>query len=130
MNQFLKSNNIREIIRFVLVGILATFIHYAIYLCFNLFVVQWLAYSIGYGISFLINFYLSSTFTFKSKANLKKGIGFGVSHAINYGLHIVLLFLFLHFGIPDEYAPIPVFAIAIPVNFLLVRYVFKSKKLS
>lgn len=130
MSRIINSANIREIIRFVLVGALATVIHYALYLIFNLFLANWLAYSIGYGISFLINFYLSSTFTFKSKANIKKGIGFGISHAINYGLHISLLFIFLHIGIPDEYAPIPVFAIAIPVNFILVRYVFKSKKLS
>jgi len=31
-------------------------------------------------------------------------------------------------GIPKPLAPIPVFAIAIPVNFLLVRFVFKRKE--
>ncbi|MEO4840452.1 GtrA family protein, partial [Bacteroides uniformis] len=29
---------------------------------------------------------------------------------------------------PKPLAPIPVFAIAIPVNFLLVRFVFKRKE--
>ncbi len=119
----------KEFIRFGIVGVLATGIHYGIYLLLNYIMVQWLAYSVGYGISFLCNFYLSSIFTFKSKASIKKGIGFGVSHIINYVLHIVLLTFFLKLGLSDEFAPIPVFLIVIPVNFLLVRFVFKSGKL-
>lgn len=118
-----------EVFRFVLVGILATLIHYGIYLILNIFIITWIAYSIGYFISFLFNFYLSSIFTFKSKATIKKGIGFGISHAINYGLHIILLAIFIQIGIPQNYAPIPVYMIAIPVNFLLVRFVFKSRRI-
>lgn len=126
MNDF---NKYKEFFRFGIVGILATAIHYGVYLLLNLIMISWLAYSIGYGISFLCNFYLSSIFTFKEKASLKKGIGFGISHGINYLLHIVLLSLFLKLGIKEELAPIPVFAIAIPVNFLLVRFIFKSGKI-
>lgn len=121
--------NYNELIRFIVVGILATVIHYGLYLFFNLILVSWLAYSIGYAISFLFNFYLSSVFTFKAKASIKKGIGFGISHGINYLLHIVLLSLFIKLGIKEEFAPVPVFAIAIPVNFVLVRFVFKSGKI-
>ena len=119
----------QEQIRFIIVGVLATIIHYGLYLIFNLIFVSWLSYSIGYGISFLCNFYLSSVFTFKAKASIKKRIGFGICHGINYLLHIVLLSLFLKLGLKEEFAPIPVFAITIPVNFLLVRFVFKSGKI-
>lgn len=128
----LKINNYtkyKEFLRFGLVGILATLIHYSIYLILNLIIVSWIAYSIGYGISFLCNFYLSSVFTFKEKATFKKGIGFSISHGINYLLHIVLLSLFLKLGMKEELAPIPVFAIAIPINFILIRFVFKSGKI-
>lgn len=118
-----------EIFRFILVGLIATFIHYSIYLIINIIVVAWLAYSIGYFISFIFNFYLSSVFTFKSKASIKKGIGFSVSHAINYGLHIVLFSFFRNMSIPENYAPIFVYMIAIPVNFILVRFVFKVNKI-
>ncbi|MDN0071330.1 GtrA family protein [Bacteroides caecigallinarum] len=118
-----------EFIRFGIVGVLATGIHYGIYILLNYAMIQWLAYSIGYGVSFLCNFYLSSVFTFRSKVSIKKGIGFGISHLINYLLHIVLLTIFLKLGFSDEFAPIPVFLIVIPINFLLVRFVFKSGKL-
>lgn len=119
--------NIREIIRFGIVGIIATIIHYGIYLALNLIIVSWIAYSIGYGISFLGNFYLSNRFTFKTKPTFKKGIGFGLSHFINYLLQVILLSINRKLGMPDKYAPIPVFCIAVPINFLMVRLVLKSK---
>ncbi len=70
----------QEIIRFCIVGVLATGIHYGIYLLLNRFILVWLAYTIGYVISFICNFYLTSIFTFKSKATIKKGIGFIFCH--------------------------------------------------
>lgn len=123
------SSKYQEQIRFIIVGVLATAIHYGMYILLNLIIIPWLAYSIGYAISFLCNFYLSSKYTFKSKASIKKGIGFGISHAINYLIHITLLSIFIKIGISEELAPIPIFAIAIPVNFILVRFVFKSGKI-
>lgn len=118
----------QEIIRFCIVGILATGIHYGIYLLLNQFVLVWLAYSIGYAISFVFNFYMTSVFTFKEKATVRKGIGFVFSHIINYLLHILFLSLFIWIGVGESYAPILVYLIVIPINFLLVRFVFKSKK--
>ena len=118
-----------EPFRFVLVGGLATLIHYGIYLVLNLVMVVWLAYSIGYGVSFLCNFYLSSVFTFRAKPSFRKGVGFALSHAVNYGLHLLFLSLFLRMGMAEAYAPIPVFCLVIPINFLLVRFVFKSGKI-
>lgn len=121
------KQNFYEIIRFGIVGIIATIIHYGIYLALNLIIVPWIAYSIGYGTSFLCNFYLSNKFTFKTKPTIKKGIGFGLSHFINYVLQVILLSVFIKLGIPDKYAPLPVFCIAVPINFLMVRFVLKSK---
>lgn len=118
----------QEIIRFCLVGTLATGIHYGIYLLLNQFVLVWLAYSIGYAISFVFNFYMTSVFTFREKATVRKGIGFVFSHLVNYLLHIFFLSLFIWVGVQENYAPILVYLIVIPINFLLVRFVFKSKK--
>lgn len=119
----------QEIIRFCLVGTLATGIHYGIYLLLNQFVLVWLAYSIGYAISFVFNFYMTSVFTFREKATVRKGIGFVFSHLVNYLLHIFFLSLFIWVGVQENYAPILVYLIVIPINFLLVRFMFKSKKI-
>lgn len=118
-----------EVIRFGIVGLLATTLHYGIYYLLQNYIPIYIAYTIGYILSFIANFYLTAFFTFRSVPSWKKMIGMGGAHVINYVLHIILLNLFLFIGIPNIWAPFPVFAIAIPVNFFLVRFVFKHQKL-
>ena len=115
-----------EFLRFVLVGLLATALHYGIYRLLNLVIPANPAYAAGYILSFLINFFLTSAFTFKKKATVRKGFGFGLSHLVNFTLHMVLLNVFLFLGMNEAWAPIPVYCICIPVNFLLVRLVFNK----
>ena len=122
-------NKRREFFRFILVGVLATATHYGIYFFLCVLMLPAIAYTIGYAISFILNFYLSNIFTFNTKPTVRKGIGFGISHFINYLLHIGLLSLFIWIGVPERWAPLPVFALVVPVNFLLVRFVLKSKKI-
>lgn len=120
-----------EFIRFCVVGVVATAVHYGIYLLL-IHIVDipngwWtnLAYSIGYLTGFVCNLWLSAHFTFKEKITAKRGIGFTVSNVVNYSLHLLLLNLFIWIGLPENIAPIPVYCIAVPVNFILVRFVFK-----
>ena len=116
-----------EFIRFVMVGILATALHYGIYFLLQRFINVNIAYTLGYALSFIANFYLTAYFTFGKKPSWSKAFGFGGAHLFFYLLHIGLLNTFLWLGLSKTLAPIPVFAIAIPVNFLLIRFVFKRK---
>lgn len=118
-----------EILRFGIVGISATALHYGIYFLLQRLINVNVAYTIGYVLSFIANFYATSYFTFGTSPSWKKLFGMGAAHGVNYLLHIVLLNLFLWLGVPKVWAPFPVFAIAIPVNFLLVRFVFKHKNM-
>lgn len=124
-----NSPIIEEAFRFIFVGILCTLLHYGLYYLMQLIINVNIAYTLGYFISFAINFWLTSRFTFETLPSWKKLFGMGGAHVVNYILHIILLNLFIHIGIPQEWAPIPVFTIAIPINFILVRFVFKNKKL-
>ncbi|WP_321334903.1 GtrA family protein [uncultured Bacteroides sp.] len=119
----------KETSRFAFVGIICTVLHYAIYYILKEYIGFNIAYTIGYVSSFFLNLVLSSKFTFHAIITVKKCFGFGLSHLINYGLHILLLNLFVYIGISKTLAPIPVYAIAIPVNFILVRIVLKSNRL-
>ena len=126
MEKMLKRKQLGEMVRFVLVGGFATLLHYVLYLLLK----QWLevnvAYTLGYVVSFVANFYLTAFFTFRSAPSWRKLVGMGGAHGVNYLLHLALLNLFLFVGMPSTWAPLPVFAIAVPVNFLLVKYVFKK----
>ena len=120
---------VKEFIRFGVVGVLATALHYGIYYFLQSFINVNVAYTTGYVISFIVNFYLTSYFTFGTTPSWKKLVGMGGAHLVNYLLHIILLNVFLYLGVSKAWAPVPVFAISIPVNFLFVRFVFKHKKL-
>lgn len=122
----MNSTTLREAIRFCIVGVLATIVHYGIYLLLKGVINVSVAYTIGYVISFIGNFVLTNVYTFMTQATAKKGIGFVICHVINYLLHIGLLNVFIWLGVPSSLAPIPVYCIVVPVNFLLVRKVVKT----
>lgn len=124
----------KEMIKFGAVGVFATLLHWAIYY-FILYLLGDLAsnkiytnfaYFTGYSISLIANFYLTTYFTFKSTVSFRKFAGFCAAHGVNMLLHFLLLNLFLYLGVSEKVANIPVFLIAVPINFLLVRFVFKK----
>ena len=115
-----------QAIRFCIVGVMAVAIHYVIYLLLKQWMVHVVAFAIGYFISFIANFFMTAKFTFKKDATTKKGVGFLGAHIINFILQTSLLQLFLWLGVNENFAPIPVYCIAVPVNFMLVRFVFRK----
>ena len=96
-----------ELVRFGIVGVVATAVHYGIYRG--------------------LMTYMAPCFTFRSRASLSNGVGFGAAHVVNYILQMLLLNVYIRFGIPEDVAPFPVYAVAVPVNFMLVRLVFTRK---
>lgn len=125
---FNTRDKIYEFIRFVIVGIIVTGVHYGIYYLLKNYINYNFSYTIGYLLALIINFYLTAFFTFKEKSSWKNFLGMVGAHGINYLLHMALLNIFLFLGLSKDIAPFPVFAIAVPVNFILVRFVFKYKK--
>lgn len=147
-----------EFVRFFVVGVGATLVHLGVYLLLNeMFGVGesaplalTLTYTTGYIVSFVCNYLVSLKWTFRTRGSMKKGLGFAFSHAVNAGMHLLLLNLFrvlgagtalvalLQFmcpwlidilpvlGRPESLLPFPVYAIVVPINFLMVRYFLKK----
>ena len=84
------------------------------------------ANTIAYIASFVFNFIASTRYTFRVKANAKRGAGFTLSHIINYTLQTVCLNLFVGMGLTKQIAMLPTLCVCIPVNFLLVRFFLKK----
>ena len=121
----MKREIFGEIFRFAVVGTISTLMNYVIYWILQHWINVNIAYTIGYVLSFIVNYWLTAHFTFHEKASAKNGIGFGGAHLFNYCLHIALLNFFLWVGLSRELAPLGVYAIAVPTNFIFVRFVFK-----
>ena len=117
-----------EILRFGVVGVAATLLQYLIYWVLIFVLNPTLSMAIGYAISFGFNFLSSTRYTFRVKASARRGAGFAFSHAVNFLLQMLTLNLFLWLGMSKQWAPLPMFCICVPVNFLLVRFFLKNKK--
>lgn len=97
-----------QFIRFFVVGVGATLIHWGAYVLLNLLFQltegQTLAlsctYAAGYIISFIANYLLSVKWTFRTEGSVSKSIGFAFSHLINFTMHLGLLnlFMWMHAG--------------------------------
>ena len=106
------QNDFWRVARFGLTGTLCSALHYGVYCLFLLFCSATLA----------------TYFTFQKKPTKHNFLGFVGSHILNYFLEISLLHLFLWMAVNQWLAPILVMAIAVPVNFLLLRFIFVRNK--
>ena len=113
----------KRFIRFAIVGTIAWVILYAVYYLFLRLLGHTVSYTIGYIVSFIVNYLLTVKFTFEVEASAQNGVGFVICHFINWLLQLLLLNLFIYLGMNDKIAPIPVMAISVPVNFVMVRFV-------
>ena len=94
-----KRQKLGEVVRFAIVGGIATVLQYVIYLAAmpllaNLIpalgnsdhTLATVANTLAYILSFIFNFIASTRYTFKVKANAKRGAGFTFSHIVNYSM--------------------------------------------
>ena len=116
-----------QFVRFCANGVLAVAIQYGVYLL----LVQWInpfaANTVGYAVSFCVNFIITSYWTFRSRPSWRKLAGFGGSHIVNYVCQQAFLALFLWAGIAKEYAAIMAMGSAVPVNFMILRVIYNKK---
>lgn len=134
-----KRQKLGEVVRFAIVGGIATVLQYVIYLAAMPLLASLIpalgnsdhtlatvANTLAYILSFIFNFIASTRYTFKVKANAKRGAGFTFSHIVNYSMQTLFLNLFVGLGLAKQMAMISTLCICIPVNFLLVRFFLKK----
>ncbi|MDO5571622.1 MAG: GtrA family protein [Bacteroidales bacterium] len=118
----------KQFIRYLIVGTIATIIQYGVYYLLINILNPSISYSIGFILSFFANYLLTTYFTFEQTSSWRKLFGFAGQQAFNYLFQLSFLNLFLYIGVQKELAPFPVFAIALPLNFLILRLVFGKKR--
>lgn len=125
-----KLKQIPEFLRFVMVGLFATGLHYGIYFVLQKFIQVNVAYTLGYVLSFVANFYLTAYFTFGQPPSWKKAFGFGGAHLTNYLIHIGLLNLFLRFGFFPSVGSHPSVSHCHSGKFFISEVCFQTKVIS
>lgn len=121
-----QGNKIGELLRFGVVGLGAALLQYLLYWLFIQAIHHSVAITVSYVISFVFNYYASTKYTFKVQRNTQRGAGFALAHSVNYLLQLSTLNAFIMAGVSQELAPLPMFAVCVPINFLMVRFFLKN----
>ena len=127
----------RSAVRFVLVGAFGTGLQYGIYyLLLEIFQSQWpevviltyLAFTIGFVMEMICNYFLTSFYTFRVRPNWKNAGGFLVGRAINYVIQLLFLNLLIWLHMSEEWAGIAAIALAGVINYFVLLPFYKDKK--
>ena len=119
------NTKVQEVMRFCMVGVVAVAIQFACYYLLIDFCGHNIALPVSYLVSLSFNYLLTLRFTFKVSSNTKNGVGFIVSHCVNFALQFLFLNFFIGLGMDRRWAIVPVFMVCVPINFILVRLSMK-----
>ena len=119
-----NDERLRQFVRFGVVGVLSSAVHYAIYYLLLFVLTASISYIIGYLVSFVGNYFFTNCYTFRTNPSWKHFAGFAGSHAVNFGLHVVLFNIFLWLGMHQLVIPVFVMGICVIVQFTILRWVF------
>lgn len=122
------NGEVWRVLRFGITGTLSSLLHYGVYCLSLLFLNYNVSYTIGYLVGLVFNYVMTARFTFRKRASRRNAIGFAGSHVLNYLLEMVLLNVFLHLSVSEWLAPVLVMVVVVPINFLLLRFVFVSRR--
>lgn len=116
----------REFVRFAVVGAISFLLHNVVYLALTCLGVNLtLAYTLGYLSWALSNYLLSTYVTFCTRITLRRAVGYAISIGLYYLVQLAIFSLLQLTPTPEILVTPIVYAIAFPINFVMVRRVMK-----
>lgn len=120
---------ILEFIKFTIVGFINTFSNYAFYLLFmNICLIQYkMSYILGYILSLVGSYFMNTYFTYKERFKIKTFLLFPLTYIPNFIIQFVGVILLVDYmSINDAIAPLITTVVAMPITFIVMRYVIKK----
>lgn len=127
----------RSAVRFVLVGAIGTGVQYGIYyILLGIFQYKWpevgvltsLAFTIGFVVEMVLNYFMTSFYTFRVRPSLKNAGGFIIGRTLNYFIQIGLLNILIWLHMSEEWAGLTAIALAGVINYFVLLPFYKDKK--
>ena len=116
----------RDALRFVVGGGLNTAVSYSMYLLLNLVLPYMYAYGIAYVMGILFSYVLSAKWVFRVGMSWKTFALFPLVYAVQFSLTSGLVWLLVEKAhISETLAPLLAIGAALPVTFLMSRYILK-----
>lgn len=127
---FLSKDEMRQFIRFCIVGGICALIDAAVFYAVRLIAPYQVALVSGYVISLSVNYLLTVYWTFRTRSSVRNLVGIVGAHMFNlFVVRMGLMFLFVELiGLSDSIAYLPMAAISAVTNYLVIRTVVKYSK--
>lgn len=117
-----------QIITFAVVGVVNTATYYGLYLLLLRYLPYLAAHVVAFVLSMVGSFFLNAKFTYRIRPTWRKFLLFPLTNATNFVITTVGVYVIvdvLHVG--SEFAPLMASAAAIPVTFVVSRWVMLPK---
>ncbi|MFI9806919.1 GtrA family protein [Streptomyces sp. NPDC052301] len=121
----------RQIATFAVVGVINTATYYCLYLLF----LTWLPYLAAHVLAFVLSmvgsFFLNARFTYRTRPTWRKFLLFPLTNVTNFLITTVGVYVIvdvLHAG--NRFAPLLASAAAIPVTFVVSRWVMLPRSIA
>ena len=116
-----------RIFRFCAVGAINTGVYYGLYALFRQVCFYLLAHVVAFLAAMVLSYFLNCYFTFRIRPTLRKFLLFPLSNATNLLAQTAGLSLLVGaVGMNPEYAPLPAAVVAIPMTFVVARFVLAA----
>ena len=127
---FLSKDEMRQFIRFCIVGGICALIDAAVFYAVRLIAPYQVALVSGYVISLSVNYLLTVYWTFRTRSSVRNLVGIVGAHMFNlFVVRMGLMYLFVELiGLSDSIAYLPLAAISAVTNYLVIRTVVKYSK--
>ncbi|MGW7525214.1 GtrA family protein [Streptomyces sp. NPDC054783] len=121
----------RQILTFAAVGVINTAVYYCLYLLFLIWLPFLAAHVLAFALSMVGSFFLNARFTYRTRPTWRKFLLFPLTNVTNFlittaGVYVIVDVL--HAG--SRFAPLLASATAIPVTFVVSRWVMLPRSLA
>jgi putative flippase GtrA len=121
----------RQILTFAVVGVVNTAVYYCLYLLFLTRLPYLAAHILAFVISMVGSFFLNARFTYRTRPTWRKFLLFPLTNVTNFlvttaGVYVIVDVL--HAG--SRFAPLLASAAAIPVTFVVSRWVMLPQSIA
>ena len=123
---FFKKPHKKQVVGFVIAGLLSTLIMFCLYVVLHLFINYQYAYLIAYSIS-VIALYFMNILVFKGIMSVKTFLEFPLIYLLQYLVGAASLEFIVRLGFSITFAPLLVVIVMLPITFLLNRMVLLRK---
>lgn len=119
------SRGLMEFVRFCIVGVIATGIDAALFYACKTVLPYQIALAIGYMTSLIVNYYLTTKWTFKVKQTWGNLIGIIAVHLVNlFVVRMGLMYVFVQMmGMSSDIAYVPTLCISVVFSFIAIKLI-------